>query len=40
MLETASYFAHNDNLDSAKFLIFIARKLPRQLGLYPQVQDI
>ncbi len=39
LMQTASYFAHNDNPDSAKFLIFIARELARQLDLYPTIQD-
>ncbi|MBE9138676.1 hypothetical protein IQ254_15995 [Nodosilinea sp. LEGE 07088] len=36
LMQTASYFAHQDNSDAAKFLIFIARELSVQLGLYPQ----
>jgi hypothetical protein len=36
LMQTASYFAHHDNADAARFLIFIARDLSRQLGLYPQ----
>jgi hypothetical protein len=36
LMQTASYFAHQDNGDAAKFLIFIARELSHQLGLYPQ----
>ena len=39
LMQTASYFAHHDNPDSAKFLIFIARELARELGLYPTPQD-
>ncbi|MEM1368627.1 MAG: hypothetical protein AAGG02_11540 [Cyanobacteria bacterium P01_H01_bin.15] len=39
LMQTTSYFAHNDNPDAAKFLIFLARELSRQLGLYPQVQQ-
>ncbi len=35
LMKAASYFAHHDNPDSAKFLIFIARELSRQLGLHP-----
>lgn len=38
LMQTASYFAHQDNPDAAKFLIFIARELSHQLGLYPEVQ--
>ncbi|MDY6939940.1 MAG: hypothetical protein SWY16_20085 [Cyanobacteriota bacterium] len=36
LMQAASYFAHNDNSEAAKFLIFIARELSVQLGLYPQ----
>ncbi len=36
LMQTASYFAHQDNPEAAKFLIFIARELSRQLGMYPQ----
>lgn len=39
LMQTASYFAHHDNPDAAKFLIFIARELSRQLGLYPEAQE-
>ncbi|MBO9997778.1 MAG: hypothetical protein J7641_02025 [Cyanobacteria bacterium SID2] len=35
LIQTASYFAHHDNPEAAKFLIFIARELSHQLGLYP-----
>ena len=38
LMQTASYFAHQDNPDAARFLIFIARELSHQLGLYPQPQ--
>ena len=38
LMQTASYFAHHDNPDAAKFLIFIARELSHQLGLYPEAQ--
>ncbi|EKV00078.1 hypothetical protein Lepto7375DRAFT_2168 [Leptolyngbya sp. PCC 7375] len=38
LMQTASYFAHQDNPDAAKFLVFIARELAHQLGLYPQTQ--
>mgnify|MGYP001791769107 FL=1 len=38
LMQTASYFAHQDNPDVAKFLVFIARELAHQLGLYPQPQ--
>ena len=39
LMQAASYFAHQDNPEAAKFLVFIARELARQLGLYPQLQD-
>ncbi|WP_299485587.1 hypothetical protein [Acaryochloris sp. IP29b_bin.137] len=38
LMQAASYFAHQDNPDAAKFLIFIARELSRQLGLYPTTE--
>ncbi len=38
LMQTASYFAHQDNPDAARFLVFIARELAHQLGLYPQPQ--
>ncbi|KPQ34335.1 MAG: hypothetical protein HLUCCA11_15560 [Phormidesmis priestleyi Ana] len=39
LMQTASYFAHQDNPESAKFLVFIARELAQQLGMRPkQVQ--
>lgn len=38
LMQTASYFAHQDNSEAAKFLVFIARELAHQLGLYSQPQ--
>ena len=38
LMQTASYFAHQDKADTAKFLVFIARELAHQLGLYPNPQ--
>lgn len=38
LMQAASYFAHQDNPDAARFLVFIARDLARQLGLYPEVE--
>ncbi|OLP16795.1 hypothetical protein BST81_19055 [Leptolyngbya sp. 'hensonii'] len=38
MFQVATAMAHHDNQDGAKFLIYVARELSRQLGLYPQVQ--
>lgn len=37
LMQIAAYFAHHNNPDAAKFLVFIARQLARQLGLYPDV---
>ncbi len=36
MMQVATYFAHENNPDGAKFLIHIARQLSHQLGLYPK----
>ncbi len=38
LMQAASYFAHQDNPDAARFLVFIARELAHQLGLYSQPQ--
>lgn len=38
MMQVATHFAHEDNQEGAKFLIFIARQLAHQLGLYPTDQ--
>lgn len=37
MTQVAAYFAHHDNPDGAKFLIYVARELAKELGLYPQI---
>ncbi len=34
MTQVAAYFAHHDNQDGAKFLVYVARELAKQLGLY------
>ncbi|NEP44159.1 MAG: hypothetical protein F6K35_35020 [Okeania sp. SIO2H7] len=39
MMQVATSMAHQDNPDGAKFMIFIARELSKQLGLYPQMFD-
>lgn len=39
LMQAASYFAHQNNEDAARFLIFIARELSVQLGLYPQPES-
>ena len=36
MMQVATSFAHQDNQDAAKFLIFISRELAMQLELYSQ----
>jgi hypothetical protein len=36
LMQVATMMAHENNPDGAKFLIFIARQLSIQLGLYPQ----
>lgn len=36
LMQVASYFAHQDNSEAARFLIFLARQLSKQLQLYPQ----
>lgn len=38
LMQAASYFAHQDKAETAKFLIFIARELAHQLGLYPSTE--
>lgn len=35
MVRVATYYAHHDNQDAAKFLIHVARELAKQLGLQP-----
>lgn len=37
LMQVATMMAHKDNQDGAKFLIFLARQLSQELGLYPQV---
>lgn len=36
MVQVASYMAHHDNPDGARFLVHVARELAHQLGLYPE----
>lgn len=38
LMQVASRLAHQDHADAAQCLIFIARELSVQLGLYPQAQ--
>ena len=35
LVKVATYYAHHDNQDAAKFLIHVARELAKQLGLQP-----
>ncbi len=37
IVQVATIMAHEDNQEGSKFLIFIARQLARQLGLYPEL---
>jgi hypothetical protein len=37
MMQVATYMAHQNNEDGAKFLVHTARELAKQLGLYPQL---
>ncbi|MDX2213937.1 MAG: hypothetical protein SFY66_11680 [Oculatellaceae cyanobacterium bins.114] len=37
LMQVATMMAHQDNQDAAKFLIYVARQLSKELGLYPQV---
>jgi hypothetical protein len=37
LMQVATMMAHQDNQDGAKFLIFLARQLSKELGLYPEV---
>lgn len=37
IMQVATIMAHEDNQEGSKFLIFIARQLARQLGLYPEL---
>lgn len=37
MVQVASGFAHNDNPDAARFLVYVARELAKQLGLYSRM---
>jgi hypothetical protein len=37
LMEVAAAQAHAGNQDGAKFLIFLARQLSKELGLYPEL---
>lgn len=37
VMQVATVMAHENNQEGSKFLIFIARQLAKQLGLYPEL---
>ncbi|ELS05191.1 hypothetical protein Xen7305DRAFT_00049340 [Xenococcus sp. PCC 7305] len=37
IMQVATIMAHENNQESSQFLIFIARQLAKQLGLYPEL---
>ncbi len=37
IMQVATVMAHENNQEGSKFLIFIARQLSKQLGLYPEL---
>ncbi len=37
IIQVATIMAHENNQESSKFLIHIARQLARELGLYPEL---
>ncbi len=37
IMQVATIMAHENNQEGSKFLIFIARQLAKQLGLYPEL---
>lgn len=39
LMQVATMMAHQDNQDAAKFLIYVARQLSKELGLYPQISQ-
>jgi hypothetical protein len=39
MMQVATFLAHQDNQDGAKFLVHTARELAKQMGLYPQTEQ-
>jgi len=40
LMQVAMMMAHQDNQDTAKFLIHVARQLSKELGLYPEVSPV
>ncbi|QDZ38827.1 hypothetical protein FRE64_02070 [Euhalothece natronophila Z-M001] len=39
LIQVATAMAHDDNQQSAQFLMFIARELSKQLGFYPDFNN-
>ena len=37
VMQVATIMAHENNQEGSKFLIFIARQLAKELGLYPEL---
>jgi hypothetical protein len=37
IMQVATIMAHENNQEGSQFLVFIARQLARQLGLYPEL---
>lgn len=37
IMQVATIMAHENNQEGSKFLIFLARQLARELGLYPEL---
>ncbi len=37
IMQVATMMAHENNQEGSKFLIFIARQLSKELGLYPEL---
>ncbi len=37
VIQVATIMAHENNQEASKFLVFIARQLSKQLGLYPEL---
>ena len=40
IMQVATMMSHENNQEGAKFLIFIARQLAKQLGLYPELSSV
>lgn len=40
VMQVATMMAHENNQEGAQFLIFVARQLAKQLGLYPELSSV